>query len=149
MTGITDMHLLITDTLKISMGVDTKTSQYLVGPPFASSSATHLLRIELIRLLIVACGMLSHTSSKAVRSCWILAVTGTHCRTCQSKHAKCVACLLSMQAWKNWDIFSFQEWCTNPYNMRPCIIMLKHEVLAADEWHDNRPQDFIMVSLCI
>uniref|UniRef100_A0A3B4WHK9 Histone H3 n=1 Tax=Seriola lalandi dorsalis TaxID=1841481 RepID=A0A3B4WHK9_SERLL len=31
-----------------------KTSQYLVKPPFASRSATHLLRIELIRLLIVA-----------------------------------------------------------------------------------------------
>jgi hypothetical protein len=27
--------------------------------------------------------------------------------------------------------------------------MLKHEVIAADEWHDNGPQDFVMVSLCI
>ncbi len=36
----------------------------------------HLLRIELIRLLIVACGMLVH-SSMAVRSCWILSGTGT------------------------------------------------------------------------
>ena len=27
--------------------------------------------------------------------------------------------------------------------------MLKHEVLAADEWHDNGPQDLFMVSLCI
>ncbi len=34
-----------------------KTSQYLVWPPFASRSATHLLRIELIRLLIVACDL--------------------------------------------------------------------------------------------
>ncbi len=48
--------------------------------PFASLSATHLLHIELIRLLIVACGMLVHSSSMAVRSCWILAGTGTHCR---------------------------------------------------------------------
>ncbi len=32
-----------------------KTSQYLVWPQFASRSATHLLRIELIRLLIVEC----------------------------------------------------------------------------------------------
>ncbi len=40
-------------------------------------SITHLLRIELIRLLIVACGMLVHSSSMAVRSCWILAGTGT------------------------------------------------------------------------
>ncbi len=61
-----------------------KTSQYLVWPPFASSSATHL-RIELIRLLIVACGMLVHSSSMAVRSCWILAGTGTRCRICRSR----------------------------------------------------------------
>uniref|UniRef100_A0A673WPQ2 Tripartite motif containing 37 n=1 Tax=Salmo trutta TaxID=8032 RepID=A0A673WPQ2_SALTR len=40
--------------------------------------------IELIRLLIVACGMLSH-SSMAVRSFWILAGTGTHCRTRRSR----------------------------------------------------------------
>ena len=30
-----------------------------------------------------------------------------------------------------------------------CIIMLKHEVMAADEWHDNGPQDLVTVSLCI
>ena len=33
--------------------------------------------------------------------------------------------------------------------MGPCIIMLKHEVMAADEWHDNRPLDLVTVSLCI
>ena len=27
--------------------------------------------------------------------------------------------------------------------------MLKHEVMAVDEWHDNGPQDLITVSLCI
>ena len=27
--------------------------------------------------------------------------------------------------------------------------MLKHEVMVADEWHDNGPQDLITVSLCI
>ena len=73
------------DTLKKSRGVDQKTSQYLVWPPFASCSATHLLRIELIRLLIVACGMLSHSSSMAVQSSWILSGTGTRCRTRQSR----------------------------------------------------------------
>ncbi len=62
-----------------------KTSQYLVWPSFASRSATHLLLIELIRLLIVACGMLVHSSSMAVRSCWILAGTGTRCRIRQSR----------------------------------------------------------------
>ena len=30
-----------------------------------------------------------------------------------------------------------------------CIIILKHEVMAVDEWHDNGPQDLITVSLCI
>ncbi len=62
-----------------------KTSQYLVRPPFALRSATHLLSIELIRLLIVACGMLIHSSSMAVRSCWILAETGTCCRMRRSR----------------------------------------------------------------
>ena len=27
--------------------------------------------------------------------------------------------------------------------------MLKHEVMAVDEWHDNGPQDLVTVSLCI
>ncbi len=62
-----------------------KTSQYLVWSPFASHSATHLLRTELIRLLIVACAMLVHSSSMAVRSCWILAGTETRCRIRRSR----------------------------------------------------------------
>ncbi len=45
----------------------------------------HLLCIELIRLLVVACGMLVHSSSMAVRSCWILAGTGTRCHICRSR----------------------------------------------------------------
>jgi hypothetical protein len=33
---------------------------------------------------------------------------------------------------------------------RNCLqILLKHEVMAADEWLDNGPQDLITVSLCI
>jgi hypothetical protein len=27
--------------------------------------------------------------------------------------------------------------------------MLKHEVMVADEWHDNGPQDLVTLSLCI
>ena len=27
--------------------------------------------------------------------------------------------------------------------------MLKHEAMAADEWHDNGPQNLVTVSLCI
>ena len=33
--------------------------------------------------------------------------------------------------------------------MGPCIIMLKHEAMAPDEWHDNGSQDLGTVSLCI
>ncbi len=29
---------------------------------------------------------------------------------------------------KNWDVFSFQELCTDPCNIGPCIIMLQHAV---------------------
>ena len=47
------------------------------------------------------------------------------------------------------DIFNFQEMCTDPCDMGPCIIMLKHEVKPADEWYNNGPQDLITVSLCI
>ncbi len=54
-----------------------KTSQYLVWPPFASRSATHLLRIELIRLLIVECWS---SPLQWLWSCRILAGTGTRCR---------------------------------------------------------------------
>ncbi len=53
-----------------------KTSQYLVWPPFAFA---HHLTTNWSWLLIVACGMLVHSSSMAVRSCWILAGTGTRC----------------------------------------------------------------------
>ena len=116
--------------------MELKTSQYLVWPPFASCSATHLLLIELIRLLIVACGMLSHSSSMAVQRC-----KGS--QTCS------VGVWWVCRPWKNWAIFSFQELCTDPSDMWPCIIMLKHEVMVADEWHDNGPQDLVMASLFI
>ena len=46
------------------------------------------------------------------------------------------------------DTSSFQELCTDTCDMGSCIIMLKHEVMAADKWHDNRPQDLGTVSLC-
>ena len=39
--------------------------------------------------------------------------------------------------------------CTDPCDMRLCIIMLEHEVMAVDEWHHNGPQDLITVYLCI
>ncbi len=30
--------------------------------------------------------------------------------------------------------------------MGPCIIMLQHEVMVVDEWHNNGPRDFVTVS---
>ncbi len=30
--------------------------------------------------------------------------------------------------------------------MALCIIMLQHEVMVVDEWHNNGPQDLITVS---
>ncbi len=50
---------------------------------------------------------------------------------------------------KNWDVFSFQELCTDPCNMGPCIIMQQHEVMVVDEWHNNGLQDLVTVSLGI
>ncbi|XP_042176113.1 SHC SH2 domain-binding protein 1-like [Oncorhynchus tshawytscha] len=42
--------------------------------------------------------------------------------------------------WKNWDIFSFQELCTDPYDTGPCIIMLKHELM--EEGDASLPDTF-------
>ncbi len=111
----------------------------------------NILRIELIRLLIVACEMLVHSSSMAVRSCWILAGTGTRCRIHSSIPNMLNGWHVRWVCWpcKNWDVFSFQELCTDPCNMGPCIIMLHHEVMVVDEWHNNGPQDLVTVSLCI
>jgi len=131
-----------------------KTSQYLVWPPLASGSATHLLRIELVRLLIVACGILPHSSSMAVRSCWILAGTGTRCHIRRSRASQTCSMGDMSGVWvcwpcKNWDVFSFQELCSDPCNMGPWIIMQQQEVMVVDEWHNNGPQDLVTVSLCI
>ncbi len=99
--------------------------------------------------------MLVHSSSMAVWSCWILAGTGTRCRICRIYIQSFPNMLNGWHVWwvccpcKNWDVFSFQELCTDPCNMGPCNIMLQHEVMVGDEWHNNGPQDLIMVSLCI
>ena len=50
---------------------------------------------------------------------------------------------------KNWDIFRFQELCTDPCNIGPCIIMLQREMMAADELPYNGVQDLVTISLCI
>ncbi len=54
-----------------------------------------------------------------------------------------------MLAMQELGCFQLLELCTDPCNMRPCIIMLQHEVMVVDEWHNNGPQDLVTVSLCI
>ncbi len=118
-----------------------------------ATTICHLLRIELIKLLIVACGMLVHSSSMAVQSCWILAGTGTRCHICQSSASH--TCTMGDMSGESAShartgiFFSFQELCTDSCNMGPCIIMLQHEVMVVDEWHNTGPQDLVTVPLCI
>ncbi len=33
--------------------------------------------------------------------------------------------------------------------MGPCIIMMQHEVMVVDEWHNNGPQDLIAPRLSL
>ena len=85
MTGNTDMHLLVTDNLGVWIR---KPVSIWCDHPFAAGGATHFLRIELIRLLILACRMSSHSSSMAVQSYWILAGTGTRYCTRRSRSSQ-------------------------------------------------------------
>lgn len=45
--------------------------------------------------------------------------------------------------------FHLPELCTNPCNMVPNIVMLQHEAMPMDEWHDKWLQDTVTVSLYI
>ena len=101
-------------------------------------------------MLIVACVMLSNSTSIAVRNCWILAGTGTCCCTCRASRTCSMGDMMGeYAAMEKLDICSFQELCTDPCDEGLWIIMLKHEVMAAVEWHDNGPQDLDRVTLCI
>lgn len=83
----------------------------------------------------VACGMLVQSSSMTVQSCWILAETLLHAVVYADaehpKHAELVTCPVSMLAMQELGRFfiSFQELCTDPFNMELCIIPLQHEVI--------------------
>jgi hypothetical protein len=57
------------------------------------------------------------------------------------KHSQWVKCLVSMQAMGELRNVQLPGLCADPCDMGPCIIMLKHEAMAADEWHNNVPQD--------
>ena len=56
------------------------------------------------------------------------------------KQAQWMTCLVSMKAMAELGHFQLPGMC---------IIMLKVEVMAANEWYDNGPQELILVSLCI
>ena len=92
--------------------------------------------IKLIRLLIVACGILPKL---LFNGCAKLLDIGGNWNTLLYTSIQSFPNMLKgwvCMPW-NWDIFSFQELCTDSCEMGPCIMMLKHEVKAANEW----PQD--------
>ncbi len=50
---------------------------------------------------------------------------------------------------KNWDVFSFQELCTDPCNMGPCIIMLQHgRGWMAQQWASGSRHGISVHSKC-
>ena len=142
MTGNTDMHLLVTDTLeKQSLsGVTTIClMQHDTSPSHRVDQAVDCGLWNVVELPFNGCAKLLDIGGN-----WnTLSYMFIHSIPNMSDNVWWV-----WRPWKNWDIFSFQELCTDPYDMWPCIIMLKHEVMAVDEWHDNGPQDRL-ISLCI
>ncbi len=97
----------------------------------------------------MACGMLVHSSSMAVWSCWILSGTGTRCRIRRSRASQ--TCSMGEYAGDaRTGMFSAFRNCVqilvtwvralSCYNMR---------VMVVDEGHNNGPQDLVTVSLCI
>ncbi len=101
----------------------------------------------------MVCGMLVHSSSMAVCSCWILAGTGTRCRIRRSRASQ--TCSMGDMSGEyagraRTGMFSASRNCVQilATSLR-CIIMLQHEVMVVDEWHNNGLQDLITVSLCI
>ncbi len=96
--------------------------------------------------------MLVHSSSMAVRSCWILAGTGTSCRIRRSRASQtCSIGDMSGEYASNARTGKFQlpGIVYRSLQHGPCIIMLQHEVMVMDELHNNGPQYLVMVSLCI
>jgi hypothetical protein len=103
--------------------------------------------------LIVACGMLYHSSSMAVQSCWISARTETSCRTHQSGESQ--TCSMGDMSGEyaghgRTGTFSASRKCVQVLATWGCALSWWNVVvMAADEWHDNGPQDLLTVSLCI
>ncbi len=65
------------------------------------------------------------------------------------KHAQWVTCPVSMLAMQELGCFQLPGIVYRSLQHGACIIMLQHEVMVVDEWHNNGPQDLVTVSLCI
>jgi hypothetical protein len=59
------------------------------------------------------------------------------------KYVQWMTCLVSMQVMEERGNFHLSGIVYRASDMGPCIIMLKHEVMAVDKWHDNGPQDLV------
>ncbi len=111
-----------------------KTIQYLVRPPFASPSATHLLWIELIRLLIVECWSTPLQWLCEVAGYWQeLEHAAVYADPEHPKHAQWVTCPVSMLAMQELGCFQLPGIVYRSLQHGACIIMLQHEVMA-QQW---------------
>ncbi len=126
-----------------------KTSQYLVWLTQCNTSPSH--RVD----QVVDCGLLN-VGPLLFNGCVKLLDIGRNWNMLSYTPIQSIPNMLNgWQVWwvcwpfKNWDVFSFQEFCTDPFNTGTCIIMLQHEVMAMDEWHNNGPQNLVTVSLWI
>ena len=79
MTGNTAIHQLVKDKGR-GCGLENESVSGVT-----TICLMQLLCIELIRLLIVDCALLSYASSKPMQSGWIITGTGTSCRTRRSR----------------------------------------------------------------
>ncbi len=78
--------------------------------------------------------------------------TGTRCRIRRSRASQ--TCSMGEMSGEyaghaKTGMFSASRNCVQILATRPCIIILQHEVMVVDEWHNNGPQDLVMVSLWI
>ncbi len=120
------------------LGGGPKTSQTMVWPPFALRSATSPShRVD----QVVDCG-LWNVGPLLFNVCGKMLEIGRNWNTLSYMPIQSIPNMLNgwqvrWVCWpcKNWDVFSFQELCTDPCNMGPCIIMLQHEEMVVDELH--------------
>ena len=139
MTGNTDMHLLVTDTVPYKKKYGRwSENQWVSGVTticLMQRNKSHSHRdIELIRRLVDCClwnvvPLLFNDCAKLLDIVWnwnmlLYTLIQSIPNMLNGWHVWWVC-----RPWKNWDIFSFHELCTDPCNMGPCIIMLKHEVV--------------------